>query len=265
MQALLLYLKSSRLLLRAQLQYRTSFWLHSLAMLVMTGGELAAVFLLFDRYQALGRWSRNEILFYFGLMQMSFSLVELFGRGFSSFGSLVRTGQFDRILLRPQSTFSGVLCSQLDPRRIGSLLVGLASLIFGSRQAAVVWSPDRLLCLFLAVAGGAGLFLGLFMLEATLCFWSVQSIEMVNILSYGGRTACQYPLDIYPRGFRWLFLYLVPYGLTTHLPAAYILGRNIFGWPGWLAFISPLSGLVFLLLMLGFWRFGVRHYQSTGS
>ena len=46
-----------------------------------------------------------------------------------------------------------------------------------------------------------------------------------------------------------IFPYLVPYGLTTHLPAAYILGRDIFGWPGWLAFISPLSGLFFLLLL----------------
>ncbi|MEA4890743.1 MAG: ABC-2 family transporter protein [Clostridiaceae bacterium] len=264
-QSIGLYLKSARLLVNAQMQYRTSFWLQSFSMLIMTGGELAAVLLLFTRFNCLGQWSSQEIIFFFGLMQLSFALVELFGRGFSAFSTLVRTGQFDRILLRPQSTIGGVLCSQLDPRRLGTLLVGLASLIFGSLQAQVVWTPARFVCLVFSILGGACLFLGLFIIEATLCFWSVQSIELVNILTYGGRSTCQYPLDIYPRGFRWLFLYLAPYGLTTHMPAAYILGKSIFGWPSWLAFVTPLAGVAFLLIMFIFWSFGVRHYQSTGT
>ena len=265
MPAISLYLKAAHMLIRGQMQYRTSFWLQTVSMVVMTGGELVATLLLFERFTALGQWSRDEILFYFGLMQVTFAQIELFGRGFSSFGQLVRSGQFDRILLRPQSTVAGVLGSQFDPRRLGSLLIGLASLILGSVRAQIVWTPDKLLCLILAVAGGGCLFLGLFMLEATLCFWSVQSIEIVNVVTYGGRTACQYPIDIYPKNFRWLFLYIAPLALTTHLPASWILGKTLFGWPSWLAYLSPLAGGLVLALMLVFWHFGVRHYKSTGS
>lgn len=35
--------------------------------------------------------------------------------------------------------------------------------------------------------------------------------------------------------------------------------------PGWLAFLSPPIALLFALAALTFWRFGVHHYQSTGS
>jgi ABC-type uncharacterized transport system permease subunit len=32
-----------------------------------------------------------------------------------------------------------------------------------------------------------------------------------------------------------------------------------------LRFLSPLAGLLVLLVSLIIWRFGIRHYQSTGT
>ena len=37
------------------------------------------------------------------------------------------------------------------------------------------------------------------------------------------------------------------------------------GLPPLLRFISPLVGLGILGVALAFWRFGIRHYQSTGT
>ena len=39
------------------------------------------------------------------------------------------------------------------------------------------------------------------MLQATLAFWTVDSLEVAKTLTYGGVEAGQYPLDIYAR---WL-------------------------------------------------------------
>lgn len=36
-------------------------------------------------------------------------------------------------------------------------------------------------------------------------------------------------------------------------------------WPAFLGWAAPAVGVGFLLLTLGTWRFGVRHYRSTGS
>ena len=117
----------------------------------------------------------------------------------------------------------------------------------------------------LCILGSLLLLNGLFLIEATVSFFSVRSIEMVNVLTYGGKNCCQYPMDIFPEAFRWVFICLAPYGLTMHLPAAYILGKSILDFPVWAAFAGPMAGVVFLVIMFFIWRRGVAHYTSTGS
>lgn len=258
-------LHSSRMLLKSHLQYPGSFFWHTVAMAAMTGGELGAVLLLFGRFGALGQWSGGEILLFFGMMQFAFSMVEWFGRGISSFSPMVQSGGFDTVLLRPRGAFVQVLFGQMDPRRLGSALVGLAAMAMATHLTGLVWTTPKIACICIALAGTFALLLGLFLIEAVLCIFSVKSIEVINILTYGGRTACQYPIDIYPRPMRALFLFIAPFGLTLHLPAAYILDKPFLGEVPWMAFASPLSGFAILGLMLLVWRMGVRKYRSTGS
>ncbi len=258
-------LHSSRMLLKSHLQYPLSFFWHTVAMAVMTGGELCAILLLFGRFQSLGQWSGGEILLFFGMMQFAFSLVEWFGRGISNFSPMVQSGGFDTVLLRPRSAFVQVLFGQMDPRRLGSILIGLAAMAMATHLTGLVWTASKLVCLVIALAGTFALLLGLFLIEAVLCIFSVRSMEMINILTYGGRTACQYPIDIYPKPMQALFLFIAPFGLTLHLPAAYILEKPILGEAAWMAFVSPLSGFGVFAIMLLVWQYGVRKYRSTGS
>ncbi len=258
-------LHASRMLLKSHLQYPASFLWHTIAMAVMTGGELCAVLLLFDRFTSLGQWSGGEILLFFGIMHIAFSLGELFGRGITAFDLMVRSGGFDTVLLRPRGALTQVLCSQMDPRRLGATLIGLSAILLSSHLTGLQWTWSKMLCLAVALLGSSALFIGLFLIEAVLCFFSVKSIEMVNILTYGGRTSCQYPIDIYPRPMRFLFLFVAPFALTTHIPVAYLLEKPLMGEAPWMAFVSPLAGFVVLALMLLVWRMGVRQYRSTGS
>ena len=103
------------------------------------------------------------------------------------------------------------------------------------------------------------------MIEAVFCIYSVKSVELVNAITYGGRSACQYPIDIYARPLRVLFTVAAPFALVLHVPAAYILGKPLYGWPGWAAFLCPLSGGVLFLILYAVFQRGLRHYRSTGS
>jgi ABC-2 type transport system permease protein len=76
----------------------------------------------------------------------------------------------------------------------------------------------------------------------------------------------QYPLPIYRRWFRDLFTYAIPLGCVNYFPGIAILGRaDPLGTPGFVGWIAPLAGPVFLIVCLQGWRIGVRHYRSTGS
>ena len=256
---------SMKMLWKSAAQYRSSLVMQIIAQLIMTAGDLLAVLVLMDRFLHIGRWQPAEVLFFFGVMQMSFAMTECFGRGITSFQGFVGSGQFDSVLLRPRNLLLQIVCSQLDPRRFGSFLVGVTAMILASRALPVVWTLPKVFLLLETVTGSLLLLLGLFLIEATVCFFSVRSIEMVNVLTYGGRSTCQYPVDIYPKPLQLLFLYVAPIALCMHLPVSVILERPMFDIPGWLAYITPLSGLLFFLLMTRCWYFGVRRYRSTGS
>ena len=266
MNTVKLYLHSMAMLLKSQRQYPLSFLMQTLAQLVMEGGEFLALLLLVNRFDRLNQWTPGNLYFFFGMMSVTFYLTECLGRGVTgAFPGMVRTGQLDTLLLRPRGVFTQVLCSAIDPRRLTCVAVGTAALILGSRKSAIRWTAWKALALAESILLGMVLILGLFLIEAILSVYSVKSVEVANTLTYGGRSACQYPIDIYPRPLRLLFTAVAPFALTMHVPAAYILDRPLYGWPAWTAFVCPLAGAVLFLILYLLFRRAMRHYRSTGS
>jgi ABC-2 type transport system permease protein len=254
------------MLLKSQLQYTSSFIMQTLAQLVMEGGEMLAVILVIDRFENLKHWTGGNLFFFFGLMSVSFYITEFFGRGVTgNFPSMVRSGQLDTLLLRPRGIITQVLCSGMDPRRISCIAVGVVALVMGSSMSDVSWSVLKVLALAESVCMSCMLILGLFMIEDILCIHSVKSVELVNALTYGGRSACQYPIDIYPKPLKILFSVVAPFALTMHVPAAFILGKPLYGWPVWTAFVTPLSGVLVFAVMVMLFNRGIKFYRSTGN
>lgn len=265
MNTVKLYLRSMAMLLRGQLQYPLSFLLRTLSQLVMEAGELLAVTLLIDRFDHLNQWTGPELLFFFGLMSVTFYLTECFGRGVTNFSPLVRSGELDTFLLRPRGVLTQVLCAEVDPRRLGAIAIGVWALALSQTLSPIRWTALKILAFAEAVGFGFVMILGLFLIEAALCIRAVKSVEVVNALTYGGRSACQYPIDAYPRAIRAVFMLIAPFGMVIHAPAAYILDKPLFGWPEWTAFVCPLMGGASFAAMYLLFHLAMRHYRSTGS
>ncbi len=266
MDVIKLYLHAMRMQIKSQTQYPLSFLMQTAAQLVMEGGEMLAVILLVDRFERMNRWEAGDLYFFFGLMAVTFYLTECFARGITgNFPYLIRTGQLDTFLARPRGILTQVICSAADPRRITCIAVGVVSLVIGCRMSAVQWTAGKALLMAEAILCGSCLIQGLFMIEAIFCIHSVKSVELVNALTYGGRSACEYPIDAFPRPLRILFTVVAPFALTLQLPGSVILGKPLYDWPAWTVYITPLSGVaVFGLIWLWF-QGAMRFYRSTGS
>ena len=254
-----------KMLFKSAMQYRASLLMQVIAQFVMTGGEMLAVVVLLTRFKAVGHWGAMEVMFFFGVMQATFALTELFGRGITSFPWFVQRGEFDALILRPRPLLTQVMVSQLDPRRLGSFSVGVIAMLVAASRLDIQWTLVKALLLGEVVLGSMLLLLGLFMIEATVSFFSVKSIEMVNVLTYGGRSACQYPVDVYPGVLRVLFTYLAPFAMCMHWPVSWVIGEAMVTLPMWGYFLTPLAGVVFFAVMVRIWYAGVRHYRSTGT
>jgi ABC-2 type transport system permease protein len=117
-----------------------------------------------------------------------------------------------------------------------------------------------------ALVAGIALFFGILVLQATMSFWTIESLEVANILTYGGVQAAQYPLSIYEKWFRGVLTYVVPLACVAYFPVLVVLGKpDPLGTPVWFGVVAPLAGFLFLAAAMAAWRVGVRHYTSTGS
>lgn len=252
--------------LRVQLQYRWSFLLQTVGQFGITAVEFLGVWSLFHRFHRLGAWSLPEVGMFYGTVGLAWAAADTVGRCFDNFAPLVKSGDFDRVLLRPRSTLLQLLAQDPQLRRLGRALQAGAVLAWSWTQLGLGWDPVRGGLLVAAVLGGALLFLGLLIVQATIAFWTVESLEIMHVMTYGGVTTAQYPIAIYPDWLRRFFIGVVPLGLVVYFPVATLLGRvDPLGAPTWWGWAGPLAGPVFLGLALLFWRLGLRHYQSTGS
>jgi ABC-2 type transport system permease protein len=253
--------------LKAQMQYPAATAMLTLGQLLVTVLEIVGVWALFDRFGQIRGWSLGEVCVFYGLINITFSLADLVTRGFDVFGpEFVKTGNFDRVLLRPRSAALLLVGHEFRLSRFGRTAQGLGVLLVGVQFTGIDWgAADTALALF-AIAGGMALFAGLLVLQASLAFWTVESLEVANVLTYGGVQAAHYPLNIYAAWFRRFLTFVVPIACVAYFPVVSILERpDPLGSPGWLAAVSPLAGFAFLGVSFIAWRFGVGKYTSTGS
>ncbi len=264
--ALRLYARYIAISIRGQMQYRASFAMLSTGYFLMTGLDFAALWVLFSHFGSIQGWKLPEVALLYGMVNIAFALAEGVARGFDTFGTWVRSGDFDRILLRPRSSVLQLMGQEFHLLRIGRFLQALAVLIWAQYVLEVAWSASKIALATGAVLGGVCLFIGLFILQATLAFWTTEGLEIANALTNGGTETAQYPLSIYPGWFRRFFTYFVPLAGVSYYPALVILDRaDPFGSTEWMQFLSPLAGPAFLYIALRVWKLGVRHYRSTGS
>jgi ABC-2 type transport system permease protein len=245
------------------MQYRTSFWLLSFGQFFIPFTVFAGLYFLFERFGQIKGWDFFEVALCFAVIHMAFATSECFARGYDAFSSLVVNGEFDRLLVRPRSTVVQVLGSKFEFTRFGRLLQSVMVLGWALMNLSIEWSVIKAITLCLMVISGILIFTGIYIVAATMCFWTIQGIEIVNIFTDGGREIAQYPLNIYQKCITKFFTYVIPFGTVNYLPLMYVLGKtegnDIF------YMITPIMGSLFILPCLLVWHLGVRHYRSTGS
>ncbi len=263
-----LYFKLISVHIRSQMQYRLPFLVDLLGSGFAILVEFITLVFVFERFRDIGGWTLGEVAFLYGLAEFSFGTMDMIFSGFdpSNFSEQIRRGTFDQLLLRPLGLPLQVFTSAFIVRRLGRIAQGALVFAFSLSLTPIVWTPDKLIYLPIVYVSTVAFFGGLFVVGAAMCFWTVESIEMINIFTYGGSTMMSYPLHIYNEWFRRFFVYIVPAALLVYYPALYFLGKpDLLGLPPMASFLAPLAGFGTLAVAFAFWWVGVKRYQSTGT
>jgi ABC-2 type transport system permease protein len=252
--------------LKAQLAYRRSFLLEVFGRFWVTGLELVAVFVLIDHVEELGGFDRSEIVYLYGVASLSLGLADLLTDGVNDMPELIRLGTFDALLVRPAPILIQVLARQCRLQHAGRALQGALALAWA--LWTLPWAPGPLEVAMLAVnvLGATAVYAAVFVAEGATCIFTVQASELFSAFSYGGVEMARYPVSIYERWLRSIFLWIVPVGFVSYFPALVVLGHpDALGLPAFLPYLAPIVAAAFLAVAVAYWSFAVNRYRSTGS
>lgn len=256
-----LYFQFVKMQFNSDAIHRLSFFFRCLGQFLMSFTEFLGIFFLLNRFGDIGGFTAQQVLLCFGLAYFSLSAAECVFSGFANFPKYISDGSFDRMMVRPRGLLFQVLGCRMDFTRLSKLLQAAVILACGVLGGGISWTLARACTFILMLLGGTLIFSGLFIIYAALCFFTLQGLEIMNVLTYGGREMMQYPIGVYGKGFLLVFTFLVPFACVQYYPLLTLLRP---GCPWWWALL-PLAGLLFFGSCLLLWRFGVRHYKSTGS
>lgn len=264
---LALYRSLISMQIRAQAQYKINLLIDIGTFFFTTAFEFIGLLIIFGPFPSMLGWRIGEVALLASIMSLGFGIAEMMGDGIDNFSETIRLGEFDRVLLRPVGAFLQVIGSGFRLRRLGRLTQGILAFLIALRLLpGLHWTPLKLLLLPIAIASGGTIFISILLLGATMCFWTVETTELTNILTYGSREMLSYPITIYHQLLQRFFLFIVPLAFGSYVPACYLLDRPLpFGLPGEAAFAAPLVALAFAIVAGMIWRRGIRHYQSTGN
>ena len=256
-----LYFKYFALQIKSSFEYRTSLIFDMFSSTISTITCFFAIVCLFQKYDHIASYNMFEVLITYSMITLAFAISECLFRGFDQFDSLVKTGELDRLLIRPRSIFLQVLGYKIEFKKLGRIIFSAIVLGVALAKSSILWSPLRIVCLILMFVCSIIIFGGMFMLYSGISIFTVEGLEAINIITNGGRDLCYYPLDVYTSVLRKFFTFIIPLACVNYLPLQFLLGRsnNVF------YAVTPLFGILFAVVCYIFFRWALTKYKSTGS
>ena len=226
---------------------------------------VTATFLLAQRFDGIGPWSRPQVLMLLGYALCVRGLIDtFFSYNLAFISRRIGRGQLDHMLIQPQPMWITLLTEGFAPvTGSGMLLPGLALLIYAIRElhvdVSIIWSALFALHLVSSIA----IVLSFEYIWGSLAFWAPRAAEEINSNTWRILTQlAPFPLD----GITGLALVclvtVVPVGLIAWYPSRVLLGIDT---PTWSIAVLPIAAVAALGLTAWIFTRGLHHYAQTGS
>lgn len=257
-----IYLKYIRMNFLMGLQYKGWPIMVLQVMIVVITDPIGLIF-LFSRFGSIGAWSVERILLIYAMAVTSYGIAETFCRGFDYFPTrMIRTGDFDRVLLRPRSLIVQIAGSYFHIHRLSRVVCGIGAILWCLSKLGVRLTLINALVIILALLGGFLAYTGVFLMTSGIAFFTIQGLDWIYIFTNVSYQVTRCPYEFLPKVLKNLFTFFMPMLVISYFPASAACGWG----EGYLkGFLALPSGIAFLLFSILIWKIGVRHYKSTGS
>jgi ABC-2 type transport system permease protein len=264
--SLLVYRRLVGARMRADWQYRTSFFLFLASQTTIAIGDFGVIAAIFTKVDVLAGWTGAEVALLFGLSAVSFGLGDLLISPVENAAVRIKAGTFDQFLIRPVGVLWQLCAVDFAARRLGRTIQPFVVLVIALGLVHIEHPLLAVVMIPVTVISGAVIFGAIWVITSSVAFWTVETQEFANAFTYGGSLMTSYPVEAFGRWLQRIVVFLVPVAFVAYLPTAGLLGKPMpVGLPGAAAWTAPLVALLLALVARAVWGTALRHHRSTGS
>lgn len=252
---------------KAWFQYRVDAVLRSLAVFLRESTGIIVIYFTLLKFDMLNGWNIHELLFLFSLLFLTYGILIIFFTGLRDFGNTVRSGSFDRFVLRPRGLLFQIICVNSDWfAAIGHGGLGITLFIISANRVGIIWNAANITYYIFAVAGGVMIQGAIFLFFATLSFYLIETGNLKELLYWNMRKFAGYPISVFHKAVQVLLIYVVPFAFVNYFPAQYLLRKDdIEMFPPVYMYLTPFLGAALYFGAYCFWKFSLKRYKSTGN
>ncbi|MBQ9119294.1 MAG: ABC-2 family transporter protein [Lachnospiraceae bacterium] len=257
----------TKTVMKSWFQYKVDAVLRSLAVFLREATGIIVIYFTLLKFDTLNGWNIYEMLFLFSLLFVTYGILIIFFTGLRDFGGTVRSGNFDRFILRPRGLlFQLIFCNADWFAAIGHGGLGIVLFVISAGKVGVVWNAATIVYYLLAIVGGVLIQGAIFLFLATLNIYLLETNSLKELFYWNMRKFAGYPISIFHKSIQVIMIYVVPFAFVNYFPAQYLLRKSDMAqYPDIFMYLTPLVGGGMYLLAYAFWRFSIRYYKSSGN
>ncbi len=244
-----------------ELQYRANFIIQIFDSLIKLFVGLFGLYLVFSYTDALGGWSRAELLAVLGVYTLVGGLIRAFiDPNMQRLQEDVQQGTLDYALTKPED--SQLLVSVRETRlwQLTDVVLGAGIIAFAVWQLREAFGlPQLAAFVFLLILGMLMIYCVWLMFTAS-AFWFVRVGDVFDIFEGMYQTG-RYPVGIYPGWLQGVLTFLVPIAFAITVPAQALTNR--------LTVASVALAVVMALVLFTaarlLWRAATRRYSGASA
>ena len=180
---------------------------------------------------------------------------------------MVKSGDFESLLIRPISPFVHLLLKQDYLGFLSHIILSIFMFVVCFKNLNILWNAKNIFFFTMALIGAVLIQASVLIYTGSLSMKYIAANSLMNVLIYDVRSFIQYPIHIYPKVIQVILTFVVPYAFVNFYPSRYlfdiICGYWKFGYSICMGFVL-LSVFLFGGSIKFFYRM-VDCYQGVGS
>ena len=250
-----------RISVASAMAYRANFLVEGVMSVAWMALTLLPLIVLFNGRDTVEGWTASAALVVMGYFLAIRAVLEgVISPSLVDLVEKIRSGSFDYVLLKPVDAQAMVSASRYEPWKVFDLIGAVALIIYAFVKRGAPPTPGQLAVGILLFGSGVLAAYALWMLCAAASFWVVRLDNLMYLLGSIFDIA-RWPVQVFPRLWRFVFMFVIPVAVMTTYPAMALLGKL----DAWTTLATASGSILLVALSRIVWRTAIRSYTSASS